>query len=657
MVDSLTEEFSADETPPIKAKFTNPKIEIGKVFKVDAPSVHIDDELLVPSLETDEQKEHAKQEFRDAHLAAVRDFEGHIRHTEKHGFFEVKDVALESLGIEKLIIQGAQKKIEEKIDEGFPAGAAIFQFYQEGIDRALKSSDEYTRNRAVEFDQHRSLLLRHLEGHPPITLEDMPQGSVLMTESLSIHDLMHFIDPETGEKRVEGIIVEEGSMHSHALILAQAMGIPCARVNPEDFDRFKLKNQVIMDGAQEAIHLSPSPDLIEKYQADRAVLVHQEELLEDKWRNDDRVTMQNGETFNVHVNLAMSYEGKMVRDVNPRGVGLYRTEVYMDARLPANEPNGTDSMVQKHVDIIRNAMRTCHPDGGNEPVDGEQPHYKAVTVRSIDIAGDKSDLGEKERAKRELDVTRDQFKAIAILKQELRELDQQYNPGDDVYERKLRVMMPNTRNHEHFIDFQDMMDEVAEEAGVPSVELGTMAENPAVKYALPDMDTDFVSIGSNDLWHFVQGVPRYGGSSNALYDTTEPAFLHETQAIIDICNDKGIKVSLCGNMASEIENIPILIGLGLRDISAGSAQMDTLKELASRCDPEECKELVAELKSITGRNAREQREAALQDFNQKHLGFEPDGTLVMDGFDTKTPNQIAAMRQVSEPDDDAPTSE
>lgn len=644
MVDKgLSDKFPSEKDSSIElpAVFADPKVAIGKVFKLDNSSIPPTEAEKAVIYEDDSEIAAQIKIFEAARLATLTTYEEYLDYADEHALYEVRDIAVESLKAELALIEdsGTEKKIKKLIQDGHSAAYAVDSVYQDNINRFLSIPADNFRKMATELQQHRAVMQHHLNKSPLSTLSNMPEGSVLVTETLTLDCLSHLADPETGEKRIEGIIVKEGSMHSHAAILAQALGIPYARLSEEDFDNLGPSNLVIMDGAQEKVHLSPSKALRAKYAEGQQRFAEQAKALAEKWHSENSSETMDGEKVNVHVNYAMSHEAAKIRSVNPRGVGLYRTELYMDARA-----NATQTSVHKHMEIMKHSMHVCDP---NEGVDGFIP----MTVRTIDLQGDKSALSEKERAKKEIAITRDQFQAIALLKHELRKMDDQFNPGDDVYERKLRVMIPNTRNVEHFEFMQGMMDEAAEEAGVASVKLGTMAENPFVAYHLPNMDVDFISIGSNDAWHFGSGVNRYGGSSNALYDATEPAFLDYIERVVDIGSEKGVKVSLCGNVASEVECLPLLIGSGLRDISAGAAQVDILKELVSRIDVDAAESLVEKIKQT---KTRAERETILADFNQEHLGLEPDGTLDMEGFDTQTPSKRAQVdKGVTEDHDDS----
>lgn len=669
MVDSLREEFAND--PSVKARVTNKAVALGKVFKLSHTSYPVDVENVNLELDSDAEKIIEKQAFDDAHRAAVNAFREQVAFAKEHMIYEVNDIAVKSMDAELMLLEGISKKVNLKIDEGFSAQTAVSLYYQENIEKMHKHADRLEkeaealaqkavseedeqevaekkaaafrfRKQVVEFDQHRSLLIGHLNDKPPATLTEMPKGSVLAVSSLSMNDLMHFIDPETDERRVEGIVVEEGSMHSHAMILAQSMGIPVARVDRQEFGRIKHGNKVIIDGADEKqkVFINPGADLEEEYQARHESYRVQEHSLTDKWSEDRFAIMQNGEKFNVHANYGMSFEAHMIRDAGARGLGLVRTEQYMDARSEGK------TTVEDHLRILRNSMQICCQEQGDT-------NFIPMTVRTIDLAGDKGEgLGAKQRKDRELSVTKDQFKALLMLKQELRELDQEHNPGENKFERKLKAMIPNTRSNEHFILYQDMLDEAAEELGIKSFKLGSMIENSFSVYHTSTMDAEFFSIGTNDAYHHGAGIFRYDNQSNALYDPTEPAFLNMIQYVAKTADDRGIKASLCGGMASEVQYFALLVGCGLRDISAGAKQVDTLKELASRIDPEEAQALVAELKSITGRGAREKREARLAGWNKEHLGLNPNGSLDMEIFDTQTPSQIAEA-DGDEPDDGA----
>lgn len=642
--DNLKDKFPTDGDEPdsveISAVFADSKVGSGKVFKVDNSRIPpTEDELSVRYEEADDIGTQERR-YLDARLAAIAIYEEYQEFAENHALYEVRDIAVSSLKTEVSIISkgGTNRNrgpkdpvrnsphalIIDKIDQGMSAEAAVDEGYQFAIDRFGGIDDPHFKKLISEMEQHRSVMQHCLKQRPLSTLHDMPQGSILVTDAVDLNSVSHLVDPKTGEKRIEGVIVEEGSMHSHGAILIQAMGIPYARTSQKDHDRFGPGNVVIMDGATDTIHMSPSPTLKKKYGADVQRFKEQEQFLGKKWGSDNFSETADGQKVNVHANFAMSHEAASIRRVNPRGIGLYRTELYIDAR-----ENGVTS-VDDHLKIIRHNMHACEPNEGRDD-------FIPMTVRTIDLAGDKSDLPADKRAELERGITYKQMQALAKLKNELA------GNGDD---RKLKVMVPNIRNSEHFREMQAVMDKAAEAVTLDSIKLGMMVENPGVIRDLPSIDADFFSVGTNDLWHSLHGVHRYGGQSNDLYDPTSPVFLETLSEIIDIGHEKGVPVSLCGNMASEIEYLPLLIGVGYRNISAGAAQVDMQKELVSRVDVAAAEALVAE---IIQADTREERETLLQEFNQEQLGLHPDGSLDMINWDTPTPNQTIA-REGEQPD-------
>lgn len=646
MTSSLKEAFEEGNSNKIAASFTSTRSAVGHIFKVDAARIVPRQSELDVVYETDTGISSQKQAFSDARQHTKGLYEKYLKHAKEHAAFEVRDIVVQSLQAELGMVQSGsdERGVLKKIDDGQSAQRAVHEYFEAKINFLLAQDNENQRKMAVEIAQQCAALQHYLADKPYKTLHDLKAGSILVTESLKLSDLAYFLGPKTGKTLIEGIIVDEGSMQSHALILARAMGIPCASVSQAQYTRLKSGTEITMKGASDGegfINLFPSEDEKEACRAVKQARTEQDQWLQEKWGDESKSQMPNGDAFSVHANFGMSYESPLLFDAHPRAIGLYRTELYMEARS-----NGVTS-VDDHLNIIRENMKLYGESFDNPD------HLTAMTVRTIDLAGDKSDLSIGERKAKELKITKDQMKALVLLRQELREQDQKHNPDDNKFERKLKAMVPNITDKEHFEKMQALMDEavreVSEEKGqsFEPIKLGMMVENPGVFDDLDNIDAAFFSVGTNDLWHSLYNVDRYDDQSNDEYDPTKNAFLKRLQEVVRAGAEKNIPVSLCGNMASEVQYLPLLVGCGFRNLSAGAAQVNMLKELVSRIDVDAAQQLVEDMKQMT---VREDRERLLADFNRKNLGLQPNGSLDMDGFETQTPSQIAAMDDGGEQD-------
>lgn len=544
--------------------------------------------------------------YMDAFDRTVATYEKHLSNIQKYAPVEIADIAAEFMDNELLMARdGRKSKILESIQEGNTAEVAIDSLFQKGIDGLKRSSAPYLQARAVEVEQYRATIQHHIHPDKQLsTWDNIPDGSVVVTSSIPLSALSHLLDHDTGRPKIEALITDQGSLQSHAAILINSMGIPYARVQAEDMRRLKKDDLVVVSGKDNALYLNPKDDVLEQQTGIAREQEEQRQELLDASAETRKVQTLDGEVVNVHANFSASYEAPAIREANPWGLGLYRTEI-------PDAMRGTDTASAdywKH--IFKTNMEACAQEGQD---------YLGATIRTIDLDGDKSDLSAEQRDAKEAKVTRTQLRALAELHHELSEGGTK-KPG-------LHVMVPTIQDVEEMRAVQGVLDEEAEKAGVPSFKLGAMIEKPSVISDIKRMDVAFVSIGTNDLIHGLLGIKRFGGDSLKRYDPTHTSVLKGFEKIVLSAQERGIKHSICGDMASDERNTALLIGAGVNNMSVGVESIPMIKMVASRVDTGEAQELFETMKHT---HIRAEREAMRDHFNETRLGLTADGQLDMD---------------------------
>ncbi len=625
---SLTGVFSgADDAPdssPVPAVFADKKIAIGSV-------VVLEDVRLEPSeaqkserygmdpaawdaLDEGTQERVRKgyveaeiKRYEIARLSTIKTYKGYLESAETQGLIEVKDIAVESLKAELMMVEskGTQNAIISKINNGFSAEAAVDEIYEEKISRFrdMPNQPNVQRKIMVEFAQHRSVLQQYLDDPEKTltSLHNLAPGTVIVASSLPLHALSHLIEPRTGALKIAGVIVDEGSMQSHAAILCQAKGIPYAHVSGRDMEQMKSGDSVIMDGTTGTVHLHAGPKMRALYEEKFLGQTQQAAELMDRWSDNKRVETQDEHKVNVHANFALSLEAAAVQGANPVGIGLYRTEIAAHIR---DEQGGT--LPEKWAEIFRENMRLCDRNG----------KAIGITIRTIDLEGDKSDLPPEERAAKQREITFGQMNGIALLR---RQLD---NEGID---NRLKVMIPMIKSPVHLQEMQSLMNAQCDKQGIQPIKLGAMIETLEVLKDLDRLDAGFFSVGTNDLLYAILRVDRYDGDTAIeAYDPTNPEFLGALKDVADAAHKRAIPASICGNMASEVRFLPLLIGAGFRNFSVGTDAIPMVKELSSRIDTRAAQQLFEKVRDTEDRAARE---AILARFNEENLGLRKDGSL------------------------------
>ncbi len=617
---TLAENFnSANSALIIDANFANKKVAIGEIFILEnnriepssedkAQRFGMSPEMLAEMPEAAAQSvkesfiESQTERFSDARDRTIVTYENYLKDAD-HALIEVRDIALSSLEVELSLVQDGSlsKNVQNKISEGASAEVAMDEAYEETINQFRAMDNPYFQKTVVELEQHRATMQHHL--HPDkslATLNDIKEGTLLVSPTFPLHALSSFRDNETGQTLVNGTITDAGSLESHGAILITGMGIPYARVNNSDMDRMKNGDKAIMDGASGQLLLHPNKETIELYEQKVDTQNNQSDVLVKKSAKKKTATTTDGEKINIHANFAISDESHDLKKSNPVGIGLYRTEIAATMR-----ENQIDAETWKSI-FKHNMSASASNDTG----------YIGTTIRTLDFAGDKSDLPKEEREELQQRMTKEQMRGLLLLQQDLSEEGQA---------KKLKVMVPTVSSTEDMHSMQTMMDDEAKDMGLNTIKLGCMVEVPSLITELDKLDVSFMSVGSNDLIHDLLGIDRYDSESIKKYDPTNPAVLKALDQVHLVAEERNIPFSICGNMASDPKYTALLIGAGFTNMSAKIDSVPIVKEMVSRIDTEEARNLFNTIKDI---DTRAEREIVLEEFNET-LGLDANGKLNM----------------------------
>ncbi len=625
---SLTDEFSSSRGAlVIDAKFVSPKVTVGEIFILENNRIEPTDDdrskrygLNSEEIEAiggdipDSLKEsfikEQKERYRDAYNRTIVTYENHLANAE-HALIEVRDISKAGLEAELMLVNDSsvEKRAYEMISDGASAEVALDAAYEEKI-QTFKSMEAhpYLQKIAIELEQHRATMQHHLHPDKTLsTLDDIKEGAIVVSESFPLHALSSFRDRETGKTIVNGAITDEGSLESHGAILISGMGIPYARIDSESMSRMKNGDKAIMDGANGRILLHPSNSTIEEYEKRSDAQKELSEVLLKKSGHKKSASTLDGVKITINANFSKSDEVHDLKIANPSGIGLYRTEITADMRY--NKATDTyDVNSEDWKRIFEHNMRAANSKG-----DG----YIPTTIRTIDLAGDKSELSKEKRDEVQEKITGDQMRAVAQLQSDI--LAQGYRAN-------IKLMVPMISSCEEMNNKQEMMDKCASDLGVKTIKLGCMVEVPALITELDKLDTAFMSVGSNDLIHSILSSERYDEESIKKYDPTNPAVLKAFDQITSVGKARDIPVSICGNLASDPSYTALLIGAGFTNLSVSVDAIPVVKEISSRIDSVQARQL---FEAVRETQTRAEREDLLQDFN-KRLGLSADGKIDLD---------------------------
>ncbi|MBN9287688.1 MAG: phosphoenolpyruvate--protein phosphotransferase [Gammaproteobacteria bacterium 39-13] len=474
------------------------------------------------------------------------------------------------------------------IQEGHWAPWALRKIIKRQVHKFESMEDLYLRERASDLLDLGRRVLGNLqtENHP---VQAYPKNTILVGDEVSASALA-----EVPQGHLRGVVSAKGSANAHVAILARAMGIP-AVMGVTGLPAHKLESkQIIVDGYNGEVFTSPSTGMI----ADFCRLAEEEKELYaglDELRELPAQT-PDGIRVSLYVNAGLVADIRPALQAGAEGVGLYRTEVpfMIRDRFPGEE--------EQYL-IYRQLLESFAP--------------KSVTIRTLDVGGDKSlpyfpvQEDNPYLGWRGIRITLDHpeiflvqlramLRASAGLKN-LRVLFPMISSISEI-EEALRLLRQAHR---------EVMDE-GYDARFP--ETGVMIEVPSAVYQAAEMikRVDFLSVGSNDLTQYLLAVDRNNAHVANIYDSLHPAVIYALKMVVEAARGQNKRVSICGEMAGEPVCVLILLGLGFDMLSMNAHCIPRVKWIIRNFTLESAEMLVAEVMQMHhARDIRQHLEKAL----------------------------------------------
>lgn len=359
-----------------------------------------------------------------------------------------------------------------------------------------------------------------------------------------------------------GVVTERGGTTSHAAIMARAQRLPAAMGIPGVTALAREGVSAIVDGWRGHLILDPTDEERRRYQA---LKEHHEDLLHrlETLREQPSVTT-DGREVHLHANVEMPLEMESVHANGASGVGLFRTEFFlMQRHRLATE--------EEQVEVYRRAVEALAP--------------KPLVIRTVDLGGDKfaSYIGSDRERNPFLGLRGIRFLLghPDVLRAQLRAILRASALGP------VRILFPMVTTPEELVLARAALDRAMQELeseGVPfdhHVPVGVMIETPAAVLMADALarTCDFFSIGSNDLTQYTLAVDRTNARLSYLFNPLHPSVLRAIQATVEAAHREGCWVSLCGEMAGETLATPLLVGLGLDDLSMSPPLVPEVKQM------------------------------------------------------------------------------
>jgi phosphocarrier protein FPr len=463
---------------------------------------------------------------------------------------------------------------EKSIAAGKSAAFAWQLAYSTQADRLARLKNELLAARSADLRDVGTRVLGIITGQATGAPE-IPADSILIAEELAPSDTAT-LDPS----RVRGICTVGGGATSHAAILAQALAIPAVAGIEARALELPESLTVILDGKRGHLKIDPDPAEIERISHINEKLAQQQQA-ELAAAHQGAVTSDN-HRVEVVANVGNLEEARRSIELGGEGIGLLRTEFLYLERTTAPGEDEQAEMYASLSDAIEN---------------------RPMIIRTLDVGGDKPlaylPMPREENPFLGVRGIRVGLQKPALLRTQLRAILRASK------QRKFRIMFPMVSSMDEIRTAKALLAEEQHRLGEGfELEIGVMVEVPSVALMASQFagEVDFFSIGSNDLTQYTLAMDRDHPQLAAFADAMNPAVLRLIQTTVDAAHQRGKWVGVCGGIASDRQAVPILVGMGVDELSVSVPSIPSIKAEIRKYSLTECRELA--------RRALEQDDAA-----------------------------------------------
>ncbi|UWR47895.1 phosphoenolpyruvate--protein phosphotransferase [Phaeobacter inhibens] len=467
--------------------------------------------------------------------------------------------------------KGWMRRMEEDIGRGLSAEAAVEKEQSQARARMGQVQDAYLRERLSDLDDLSNRLLRILTGQGSETGAELPEDPVLIARNIGPGELLEY------GRNLRGIVLEEGSVGSHAAIIARALAIPLVvhtkRITTEALNG----DHIMVDGEQGVVHLRPDDTVVSAFRDKIAMQAKAQERYASI--RDKQALTRDGRRVHLLMNAGLMADLPSLENSGAEGVGLFRTELQFLVR----------NQMPKRSELVALYQRVLDAAGG-----------KRVVFRTLDIGSDKvlpymkpTDEPNPALGWRAIRVGLDK---PGVMRMQLQALIRAANG------RPLTVMFPFVAQFEEFRDAKAEVEKTLERerrlghALPEKLEVGAMLETPSLAFAPQKFfdEVEFLSIGGNDLKQFFFAADRENERVRKRYDTLNVSYLSFIAQIVERCEKSGTPLSFCGEDAGRPIEAVCLAAMGLRVLSMRPASVGPVKSLLMRVDLNDIRKIITD---------------------------------------------------------------
>jgi phosphotransferase system enzyme I (PtsI) len=479
------------------------------------------------------------------------------------GIFDAHLLVLE----DRVLIDEVVRVIQEKKVDAEQAFHSVSQRYADALARV---DDEYLRERASDMRDVTARVLSNLQGRDAgLDLRHLKEPCIVIA-----HDLTPSMTAQMDRHNVLGFATDIGSKTSHTAIMARSLRIPAVVGLKNASEELEAGEYALLDGFNGTVIINPTDQTLFEY----GQLIRKQVTLEEKLRDvldKPAVTLDNHRVL-LSANIEQAGDAESVKASGAEGVGLFRTEyLFINRDSPPTE--------EEQYQAYRQAAAALKP----------QP----VVIRTLDLGGDK--LLSHLQVPTEMNpflgwrAIRFCLERRDIFRAQLRAILRASTAGN------VKMMYPMISGLDELIQANALVEECKAELRQENIqfddgmEIGLMIETPSAALVADALArrSKFFSLGTNDLIQYTLAVDRMNEKIAHLYEPTHPAILRLIKTTVDSAHANKVWVSVCGEMAGDPVMAPLLLGLGVDELSAAPPLVAQVKFLVRRLKWSEAQEL------------------------------------------------------------------
>ena len=566
----------------------SPGVSIGKSLIVDSEDYRIPRREVEPSQRMGEVQR-VRNAFRDA-IGELTELE---QAPDQTGGGRIKDIF--AVHLRFLRDRSLRRRVTDEVfSDSVTAEYAVSTVFRQIASHFTTVKDAYISERAADIYDIERRLLRQLLGRTREDIGRLREEVIVVARELSPTQTAGF-----NKEFVKGLASDAGGRTSHAAIVARSLGIPAVVALEDLTEIVRGGDTVIIDGNRGIVIVNPDEATVgqyEQYSRDFVALEHKLDTIREK-----PAITRDGVEVTLLGNIEFPDEAEVVLEKGGGGIGLYRTEF-----LYLNSP--TEPTEQEHYEAYAATVGVFK----------ERP----VVIRTVDLGADKYTQSKRMAPEPNpflgLRSIRYCLQNLAMFKTQLHAILRASVLGH------VKIMFPLISNVQELMQakmiLHDVMEDLDEES-IPynrDIAVGIMIETPSAALTAPTLarDSDFFSIGTNDLTQYTLAVDRGNEWVSTLYSAADPAVLRLIRTVIQDAYKAQIDLSVCGETASEPEYVMLLLGMGVRTLSLTSPMIPEIKQVIRSVTIEDCNALA---RKVVAMNSERQISGYLRNAARKVL--------------------------------------